>query len=89
MILYRTMTPQPPEDHFQIGTFTPMRTRQGMECPGNEIYGAYTDDWYCRAPFRPGLEYQIRGKRIVITNVTAENQYGYWAWVYYYERVTK
>jgi len=52
----RVIKPQPPDDcgHIRVELFHPTKVnRKGEEYPGDEIFGAYSDDgeWGCKCPY--------------------------------------
>jgi len=71
----RVIKPQPPDDcgHIRVELFHPTKVnRKGEEYPGDEIFGAYSDDgeWGCKCPYG-----QV-GDFLYLKEV--HYRYGYW-----------
>ena len=61
----RVIKPQPPDDcgHIRVELFHPTKVnRKGEEYPGDEIFGAYSDDgeWGCKCPYTVGDRLWVR-----------------------------
>ena len=68
----RIMKPQPSSTHFGVGYFSPRKTyRTGEEIPGEEVYGAFAEDWHVRCPYgAPGTKLWVRENFWERPNVT-------------------